>query len=232
MSDRLIKALERGGIAVRLKDDSWGIWRGRDQRGRRIGTLPGSEISAQVGVGHLAPFGEPSEQRLVWSGPPMVRDSIRPSPNALYDEPAGTKPKSLTLLQRVLEACQVPKRRERWVSAVREFANTVELAEAYGAPGGMNWSAMETGGRIDSTRKPGNGLARQQLSQQARQRLQTISQKLSPEAFDLLNMMILRQCSRHAAHRRFGGTLPDLHKRARLAIRQLADTLDNDVKRS
>ena len=83
MNERLLLALDRGGIAIRLKDDTWGIWRGRDQRGRRVGTLSGAEISAQVALGHLSHLGEPSEQRLIWTGPPLPRQQAEPSAKAV-----------------------------------------------------------------------------------------------------------------------------------------------------
>ncbi|MEM9570339.1 MAG: hypothetical protein AAF996_02670 [Pseudomonadota bacterium] len=44
MNPRLIRSLQRGGIAAKLIEPGWGVWRGGDRRHRMIGTFTGAEI--------------------------------------------------------------------------------------------------------------------------------------------------------------------------------------------
>ncbi|MEM0985916.1 MAG: DUF6456 domain-containing protein [Pseudomonadota bacterium] len=67
-SDRLIRALQRGGMAAMTTTGAWSVYRDRDKRRRVIGTLDGVAVDALRGTGHLAPFGSKSDI-LVWSGP-------------------------------------------------------------------------------------------------------------------------------------------------------------------
>lgn len=68
MKQRLIRALQRGGVVAQIEPDRWGVWRGRDRRGRVIGVLTGAEIDVLRVRESLKPLGDGAPPIFVWSG--------------------------------------------------------------------------------------------------------------------------------------------------------------------
>lgn len=83
MSDRLIRALQRGGCLVACAS-GWEVLRGRDRRARRIGTLSGAAVESLKAQGHVAVVSEGEGDHLVWIGaaPDMSRSARAPGPEA------------------------------------------------------------------------------------------------------------------------------------------------------
>ncbi|MEL6827757.1 MAG: hypothetical protein AAFN91_16030 [Pseudomonadota bacterium] len=63
---RLLNALYRGGVTSETTSDQWSVWRGRDQRYRQIGTLPGANIDLLRLHSILMPAGSSGRCVLMW----------------------------------------------------------------------------------------------------------------------------------------------------------------------
>ena len=76
MTPRLKRALQRGGVTARVRDDTWGVWRSRDRRGRMIGTVSGADIDLLRLRNCLKPLGDHRPPILIWSGPIDAHESV------------------------------------------------------------------------------------------------------------------------------------------------------------
>ena len=63
---RLLNALYRGGITAEMRPEVWGVWRKRDRRRCRIGTLAGAEIDLLRLHDVLVPTGSDWPWPLIW----------------------------------------------------------------------------------------------------------------------------------------------------------------------
>ena len=63
---RLLNALYRGGVTSETTSDQWSVWRGRDQRYRQIGTVPGANIDLLRLHSILMPAGSSGRCVLMW----------------------------------------------------------------------------------------------------------------------------------------------------------------------
>ena len=68
MNTRLLRALQRGGVAAQTQSDLWGVWRGKDRRGRKIGALNGCDVEILRVRGQLKALGDHDPPLLVWCG--------------------------------------------------------------------------------------------------------------------------------------------------------------------
>ncbi len=153
MSARLIRALQRGGSLARAKPEGWGVWRSRDLRGRQIGSLPDQLVANMLAEGQLKPLGGEHTECLVWAGP-MASIPMMPAGGVTltHKKDGAAAAGRQSLLARLLDTCTCEDRRMRLARAVRLFRDDMEMAQAQGLTGGMNWQALEAGQRIDGGR--------------------------------------------------------------------------------
>jgi len=82
MKQRLVRALQRGGVTAEIRPDIWGVWRGRDRRRRMIGELPGREIDLLKLNAHLTPVGDPYHVVMTWNQTAGRRAPFKIEPSA------------------------------------------------------------------------------------------------------------------------------------------------------
>ncbi|MEO0700438.1 MAG: hypothetical protein AAFY81_12080, partial [Pseudomonadota bacterium] len=123
MSERLIRALQRGGCLAPHQGD-WGVWRGRDLRERCVGRL---SAGAQAGLRVIERIRleDPSRNLWVWSGP------ITPLPLCAKDR-AGDP---VSAFEQVVAAIRTTQDRTLAAAARQRFIHEMEtiadgLAEA------------------------------------------------------------------------------------------------------
>ena len=83
MNRRLLRALERGGVAAPIASDRWGVWRGRDRRTRMIGVLSGAEIDVLRVRDVLHPLGDTNPPLFVCTRKCSEPGRVNPDSTAL-----------------------------------------------------------------------------------------------------------------------------------------------------
>lgn len=66
MNQRLLRALQRGGVAAEIQHDMWGVWRDHDRRRRMIGIMSGGEIDLLKLNENLKSIDDPYQVVLSW----------------------------------------------------------------------------------------------------------------------------------------------------------------------
>lgn len=217
MKARLVRALQRGGMAVQIGADRWGVWRGRDRRGRMIGVISGAEIDVLRMREALQPWGEGQPPILVWNKSVLAPPPDAPSAKRLTAaEPAPTAP----LIELVLSRCHDRELRQLICETTQTYRADIECAAQVGAAHGMNWDGLALGGRVDGGRgdrefRPAPQAMRAQAA------LKTIHAQLSGDQIELLDRLILSADSRAQLVRRLGGRPSLMEPRALAAIRAL-----------
>ncbi len=66
MKPRTLKVLRRGGVTAALPSGDWGVWRSRDRRRRRMGTLSASEVDLLRAYNCLTSANDDDREVLRW----------------------------------------------------------------------------------------------------------------------------------------------------------------------
>ena len=141
MKTRLIRALQRGGIAASTGDDRWRVWRSQDRRGRVIGTLSGAEIDILRLRNDLKPLGKEEDQLLVWAGQQAECASLAAAvPELLPPVEAHVR----SLLEMLIANCASAALRTRIRRACQAYIQDLEDADL-GASTTMNWDGLARG---------------------------------------------------------------------------------------
>ena len=114
MNQRLVRALQRGGVAAEIRDDIWGVWRDQDRRRRMIGIMSGGEIDLLKLSENLKSEDDPCRVVLSWD-----QNSGKTIP---LDSPAAI---SYPLLNRLILNSQSPALRQAFARAVRAYRRDV-----------------------------------------------------------------------------------------------------------
>jgi len=114
MNQRLIHALQRGGVTCRIRADTWGVWRGTDRRRRMIGTLIGGEVDVLRLNGDLRAIDTSERLVFAWS-------EVR-APRALSCEPIAEPP----LLDHLILRCPSRDDREHILAGVSAFRDAAQ----------------------------------------------------------------------------------------------------------
>ncbi len=230
MNSKLIRALQRGGCVVEVQPSCWDVWRGQDRRGRSIGQLSDTEIQVLKVDGHLARLGRAEDGRLVWSGGVAPSNNAVSSPAALVGIANDKRGQIRSQLQRLLEDARSAEERRKLAQAALDFAEDVERAETSGAAKGMNWGMIATGGRIQGgVRADYRG--RIGYASRSAQRLKLLQDRLASGEYTLLRRLIVERVTRNALARWLNEAPLDAQRRARRALRHLAEIYAEEISR-
>ena len=199
MSQRLRRALQRGGVTAQIRPEAWGVWRGQDRRGRMIGTLSGADIDIMRLRGELKPIGKSQSEILVWTGtktPAISTHAIAP----ILDEPA--KPSRLPLLESLLLGHHIPDERARIRSACQNYLADMEWVASGPGHTTMNWDAFNAGDRV-KTAEARDPLQRTRQQRRARERLEMIRSQLGASDFEFLQKLLRNDATRGAFARAY-----------------------------
>lgn len=220
MKQRLIRALQRGGVVAQIEPDRWGVWRGRDRRGRVIGTLSGAEIDVLRVRESLKPLGDGTPPIFVWSTSVLETPLATPSADRLETEPrivAGP------LIELMISRAHDTDLRELIRDTARRYRADAERAAGAGTVRGMNWDGLALGGKVDG------GVGYAELGTRRGRRSgdkvqQTLRKCLDGETLELLDRLILSGDTRVQLVKRFGGRPALMERRAMAAVRDLHQT--------
>ncbi len=217
MSGRLIRALQRGGLAAQIDRDRWGVWRGRDRRGRMIGVLTGAEVDLLQVRDALAPFGDGAPPILIWSGSILAPNTTTPSARVLRSE---TQFDGRSLIERVITRCHDVELRELIRDTVKTYRADVDLEGRAGATAGMNWDGLALGGRVDGGRGRRDAGFAERPAQSAAT-LRALRARLSRDEIEFLRRLILAEDTPSYLAKRYGTRASLLERRAIASIRAL-----------
>lgn len=160
MSDRLIRALQRGGRLAPV-GEGWGVWRNGDLRARRIGVLSRSAVAAMERDGQLASQPRDGKDILVWTGPGPKARMAGPA----LSEAASPDRKRRSGLEVILAALGCEREQALARAALSRLEGDLERA-ASGQRITQNWDMSL---RVDGvTSRRGGGRMESALRAQAR----------------------------------------------------------------
>jgi len=220
MTKRLTRALQRGGVVAQIRPEAWGVWRGRDRRGRMIGTLSGAEIDILRLRGDLKPIGGTESKVLIWAGPPPAPTESAPVSPDLSE---GEKTARRSLLESLLLGHRVASERARIRSACQSYFEDLELVLSAGPHTTMNWAAFDSGDRIKSARLL-DPLQRTRQQQRAKARLATVQSELNTDDFEFLQKLLRNDMTRGAFARTYRQRPALIDRRALHILRVLLET--------
>ena len=218
MTQRLRRALQRGGVAAQIRPEAWGVWRGQDRRGRMIGTLSGAEVDIMRLRGELKPSGDDHPQVLTWSGAP---EEVKPpsniqAPDLSIEDKAPRTP----LLEALLLGHHNRDERERIRSSCQNYLQDLELVAAGPQHTTMNWEAFSAGDRV----KGGGGydpLQRARYQKRAKARIADIREHLSEADFTFMEKLLRNDTTRAGFARTYQQRPALIDRRALLILRVL-----------
>ncbi len=192
-TDRLIRALQRGGMAVATASGRWDIYRDRDRRRRVVGALDGVAVEALRSTGALCSLGG-SDSVLVWSGPLPEQDTGAPLPVPAAVRPDGTagqrqrQQRQRSAMAQVLEALAEPGAAGRARNAALRLNGDLHRA-ATPQSVTMRW---DIAGKVDASRSPG-GAGMGQAALAAARRLSALRTALGEGAMAALVALVLHE---------------------------------------
>nr|WP_070958544.1 hypothetical protein [Hyphomonas sp. Mor2] len=217
MKPRLVRAVQRGGMVVHLGADRWGIWRGRDRRGRMIGETNGADVDVLRLRGALKPLGDGQPTILVWGESVLHPPTVAPCASQLHDTHLNAHG---PLIELMLARSQNRELRPLIRETARRYTADIEASAQAGAAHGMNWNGLALGGRIDGGRGPRvPDISRHAARSGAA--IETIQRHLRGDEIELLDRLILSRDTRAQLVKRFGGRPTLMESRALAAIRAL-----------
>ena len=141
MKPRLLRALQRGGVAASSGADTWHIWRSKDRRGRIIGSLSGAEVDILRLRHDLKPLGDGEDQVLIWTGDRVERDQAAAAAPDLASIPESQK---RSLLEMLIANCASQALRTRLRDACQVYRQDLEDVSR-GSSTTMNWDGLARG---------------------------------------------------------------------------------------
>ena len=215
MKARLIRALQRGGIAASKGDDRWRVWRSQDRRGRVIGTLSGAEIDILRLRNDLKPLGKEEDQLLVWAGQQAECASLAAvAPELLPPAEAHVR----SLLEMLIANCASAALRTRIRRACQAYIQDLEDAER-GASTTMNWDGLARG-RLAKGQRRASGF-NPPSSAAAKRRLDKVSDQLADDERTFLEKLIVREASRSSIAKAFAMRPALAEQKGMSVLRQL-----------
>ncbi|MFN3212533.1 MAG: hypothetical protein ACE37M_05485 [Henriciella sp.] len=219
MNQRLVRALQRGGVAAKTQADAWSVWRSTDRRGRIIGSLSGADIEVLRLRNDLRPFGAESNQVLIWAG---RRTDNKNAPFQATDLVAVPQPYARSLLEMLMTNCASQSLRERIRKACQQFTSDLEVMDRSGNAATMNWRGLAQGRRGKGQSViPGRGNSH---AQAARGRLAQVHSVLGDDDLSFLLKLVVREASRSTIAKAFALRPALAEQRGLSILRSLADT--------
>ncbi|MEM7767806.1 MAG: DUF6456 domain-containing protein [Pseudomonadota bacterium] len=185
--DRLIRALQRGGMAASGADGVWSIYRDRDKRRRIVGTMDAVAVDALVSTGRLCALGE-TGRILVWSGPAVTGAAATPVATPLIPGKAKPQPRR-TPMEQVLAQLSDERTRLRARNAALRLDGDVHRA-ATPRSVTMRWDGA---GAVDGTRRAGDGAGTSHAAAAAARRIADMRTALGSEHFAALLALVLHE---------------------------------------
>lgn len=218
MNRRLIRALQRGGVAARTQTDVWSIWRSSDRRGRIIGSLSGADVEVLRLRNDLKPLGDEVNQVLTWAGQQVeLNERERYAPHIALAAPSHAR----SLLEMLIANCASSSLRERIRKACQCLMADLEAFEGAGNPVTMNWQSLAQGrlAKGQSLRSE----FRTSKSASAQHRLTTVHAALGDDDLRFLLKLVVREASRSAIAKAFGLRPALAEQRGFSVLRALVD---------
>lgn len=213
MNRRLLRALQRGGVAAETGVDTWGVWRSRDRRGRIIGSFTGAEVEILRLRNSLKPLGGDDVTVLIW------RETETTEPNIEAVAPdfgVSSKITPRSLLEALISDCVSKDLRTRIRKACQNFSADLECANRAGNAVTMNWDALGANHHVkgalgfDPMHKSSSAAA-------ATSRLKAVEAALTHEDMRFLFKMVLSEATRSSMAKLFA-LRPALAERKGFAI--------------
>lgn len=215
MKMRLLKALQRGGVAASTGDDTWRIWRSKDRRGRVIGTLSGAEVDILRLRNDLKPMGKDDDQVLVWAGKRFEQVSISPgAPDLLPPAEAHAR----SLLEMLVANCPSRFLRMRIRKVCQAYTQDIEEADR-GASTTMNWDGLVRGRLAKGQRRTSDFIT--PSSNSATRRLAKVSDRLTDDDRAFLEKLVVREASRSSIAKAFALRPALVEQKGMSVLRQL-----------
>ena len=190
MKPRLLRALQRGGVAASSGADTWYIWRSQDRRGRIIGSLSGAEVDILRLRNDLTPFGDGEYQVLIWTGNRVKRDSAA---SAAPSFAPLTNHENRSLLEMLIANCASQALRTQIRDACQSYRNDLE-AVSRGNSTTMNWDGLARGRLTKGQRKNASFDPRTDKSSESR--LAKLTNVLGRDDRAFLQKLVVKEASR------------------------------------
>ena len=197
MKPRLLRALQRGGVAASSGADTWHIWRSQDRRGRIIGSLSGAEIDILRLRNDLTPLGNGEDQVLIWTGQRAERDLAAVAAPELAPV-AG--PRKRSLLEMLIANCASQALRTQIRDACQAYRQDLEDVSS-GPSTAMNWDGLARG-RLTKGQRQRSGFE-PRTGRGAERRLAKIANALGQEELAFLNKLVVQEVSRASLAKAF-----------------------------
>ena len=212
MNRRLIRALQRGGVAAQTQDDTWSVWRSQDRRGRIIGTLNGAQVEVLRLRGDLKPLGAEAHRVLIWAGCQLeANGSVAAAPDLAIPNSAHMR----SLLEALITNCASQALRSGIRKACQSFMADLEVSERSGHAKTMNWDALA---QVRSAKgQRGDPGYRSQQARGATARIETLHSALGDDDLNFLMRLVVREASR-ASIAKYFGLRPELAEQRGMAI--------------
>ncbi|MEL6415579.1 MAG: hypothetical protein AAFQ15_11635 [Pseudomonadota bacterium] len=197
MKARLLRALQRGGVAASSGGDTWRVWRSQDRRGRIIGTLSGAEIDILRLRNDLKPLGCGEEQLLVWAGERVGRDrdtSTAPDFALVSDQ------YKRSLLEMLIANCPSQALRTQIRKACQSYLHDLEDVSR-GSSTTMNWHGLARG-RLDKGQRQRSDFE-PRTGKPAERRLGKVAEEVSRADQAFLRQLVETEASRASIARTF-----------------------------
>lgn len=214
MSEKLIRALARGGRAV-WRAGAWRVVRRSDLRAGPIGSMTSGQVASMMAAGDL------SELRpgvLVWSGPqPLAKRSCAAGAPLPKSHARGPK-RSRSPLAAVLDTVSDHRQRSVLEAACNRFQSDVERAMA-GQRVTQNW---DTSLHVDGVRA-GDGVSAPALGAvKAQRRLDQIAAAMGEADLRLMTLLLINRRSLAGLAQGHGTTRSGMVAKLVAALRALA----------
>lgn len=197
MKPRLLRALQRGGVAATSGADTWHIWRSKDRRGRIIGSLNGAEIDILRLRNDLKPLGDGEDQVLIWAGQCVERDHA--SMAALDLAPVAEQHKR-SLLEMLIANCASQVLRTQLRDACQFYRNDLEDVSR-GTSTTMNWDGLARGRLAKAQRQRSSFDPR--TSKRAQRRLAKVTEAMGRDDHGFLLKLVVQEASRSSIAKTF-----------------------------
>mgnify|MGYP001799354110 CR=1 FL=1 len=198
MNRRLIRALQRGGVAAQTQENTWGVWRSKDRRGRIIGTLNGAEVEVLRLRRELKPLGAEANRVLTWAGSRAEATvSVAEAPDLERLGAANGR----SLLETLIANCVSQALRSSIRKACQSFMADLESVDRVGHAKTMNWDALGQP-RSAKGQRPDPGYRPLQVGG-ANARLEALHSALGDDDLRFLMKLVVREASRTALAKYF-----------------------------
>lgn len=198
MKPRLLRALQRGGVAASSDSDVWHIFRSQDRRGRIIGTLSGAEIDILRLRNDLKPLGDSDDEVLIWAGPCVERDDAA---SAAPDLTPVAELHKRSLLEMLIANCASQVLRTQIRKACQAYLQDLEAVSRSGSTT-MNWEGLIRGPLVKGQRQHSDFEPR--IGRSAARRLTKVTGELSQEDQAFLMKLVVQEASRSSIAKAFG----------------------------